>query len=92
MPWVPDEFSSAYRWRVTRTGLPYISFKAVGRATYSTLMASAGVPVQVIQRLLGHSSMTTTMKHYVRILDDAKAQAAQLFGESLEAARRRRLS
>jgi len=50
------------------------------------------VPIQVVQRLLGHSSMTTTMKHYVRILDDARVQAAKRFGESLEAARRRRLS
>jgi integrase len=91
-PWSPDEFSSAYHWRVSRTGLPYMCFKALGRATYSTLMADAGIPIQVVQRLLGHSSMTTTMKHYVRILDHAKAQAAQLFGESLEAVRRRRPS
>lgn len=91
-PWSPDELSSAYNWRVIRTGLPYISFKALGRATFSTLMADSGVPVQVVQRILGHSSMTTTIKHYVRILDDAKAQAAQRFGESLEAARRRRHS
>lgn len=90
--WAPDEFSSAYRWRVTRTGLPYMSFKALTRATYSTVMASIGTPVQVIQRLLGHSSTTTTLKHYVRILDEAKAQAAQHFGEALEAARRRRQS
>lgn len=92
MPWAPDEFSSAYRWRVTRTGLPYMSFKALTRATYSTLHADIGTPVQVIQRLLGHSSTTTTLKHYVRILDKAKSQAAQRFGEALEAARRRRLS
>lgn len=89
-PWVPDEFSSAYQWRVTRTGLPYISFKALGRATFSTIHARIGTPVQVIQRLLGHSSMTTTLKHYVRILDEEQRQAAQRFGEALAAARRRR--
>lgn len=66
-PWSPDEYSSAYNWRVIRTGLSYLSLKALGRATYSTLMADTGVPVQVVQRMLGHSSMTTTLKHYVRI-------------------------
>jgi hypothetical protein len=54
-------------------------------------MAKAIAAIQVIQRLLGYSSMTTTMKHYVIILDDAKAQAPQRFGELLEAARRRHL-
>ncbi|MGA9419206.1 MAG: hypothetical protein WBV40_08645 [Candidatus Cybelea sp.] len=54
MLWIPGEFSSDYRWRPTRTALPYMSFKALGRATYNTVMASAGVPVQVIQQLLGH--------------------------------------
>lgn len=69
-----------------------MSFKALTRATYSTVMASIGTPVQVIERLLGHSSSTTTLKHYVRILDEAKAQAAQRFGEALDGARRRRQS
>lgn len=90
--WVPDQFSSAYNWRVIRMGCPYMSFKPLGRATYSTVHAAIGTPVQVIQRLLGHSSTTTTLKHYVRILDEAKYQAAQRFGEALEVARRRRLS
>jgi hypothetical protein len=34
--------------------------------------------------------MTTTLKHYVRIFDEEKRQAAQRFGEALAAARRRR--
>jgi hypothetical protein len=68
-----------------------LPFKTRTRETCSTLMAKAIAAIQVIQRLLGYSSMTTTMKHYVIILDDAKAQAPQRFGELLEAARRRHL-
>jgi integrase len=52
-------------------------------------MADNGTPAHVIQRMLGHTSTTMTMKHYVATLDDSKKQAAAAFGKSLERARRR---
>jgi integrase len=88
-PWLPDEFSAWFYLRVGQTGLPRISFKNLVRATYATIMANNGTPTHVVQRMLGHTSTTVTMRHYLATLDESKKLAAAAFGESLERARRR---
>jgi integrase len=67
---------------------PRISFKNCCRTTYATGMADSGVPPHVVERLLGHSSQSTTVRHYIATLDESKVQAAAAFGESLDRARR----
>jgi len=89
-PWPPGEFSAAFYWRVGVTGLPRISFKNVCRTTYATLMADANVPVQVVQRLLGHSSLSTTMKHYVPRSTKRRGKLRKTSGSNFDAARRNR--
>ena len=49
------------------------------RHTFSTLMKSLGVDAKVVQELLRHASMKTTMDGYTQALDEPKRQAqAQL--------------
>jgi integrase len=40
----------------------------VGRKTYGTLLLNKDVPIETVSRLLGHSSIRTTQKHYAKVL------------------------
>jgi integrase len=46
------------------------------RHTYGTMLSRRGIPVQVIQELMGHSSPATTMG-YVKVADKQKVQAVK---------------
>lgn len=49
------------------------------RHTYATRAIERGVQPKVLQRLLGHSSIKTTMDRYVHVTDDSMAKAIQQF-------------
>lgn len=40
----------------------------VGRKTYGMLLLNKDVPIETVSRLLGHSSIQTTQKHYAKVL------------------------
>jgi len=44
------------------------------RHTYGTMLSLKGIPVQIIQELMGHSSLATTMG-YFKVADEQKVQA-----------------
>ena len=46
---------------------PVISFHIL-RHTYGSLLASRGVPLQVIAELLGHSDTRITSRHYAHLM------------------------
>jgi integrase len=46
------------------------------RHTYASWLLDRGVPVSVVQRLLGHESITTTVNVYGHLMPDARATAA----------------
>ena len=50
------------------------------RHTYGTLLSKKGVPVQVIQELMGHSSPRTTM-NYVKVAGEEKVKAVEVLAE-----------
>lgn len=52
------------------------------RHTYASLAAQAGVPIQTVSRLMGHSSLVVTMGHAHLFPDDGRA-AAKLLGGAL---------
>ena len=49
------------------------------RHTYATRAIERGVQPKVLQKLLGHASIKTTMDRYVHVTDDSLTQAVQQF-------------
>lgn len=49
------------------------------RHTYATRAIESGMPPKVLQKLLGHASIKTTMDRYVHVTDDSMAQAVKQF-------------
>ena len=52
------------------------------RHTYATRAIEQGVPPKVLQQLLGHASIQTTMDRYVHVTNDSLVEAVQLFEQS----------
>jgi len=50
------------------------------RHTYATRAIECGIQPKVLQRLLGHASIKTTMDRYVHVTDDSMKKAVQRFG------------
>ena len=49
------------------------------RHTYATRAIERGVQPKVLQQLLGHASIKTTMDRYVHVTDESLAKAVQQF-------------
>ena len=58
-----------------RAGVTKITFHGL-RHSCASLLGSQGVPIKVIQEMLGHSSITVTMDVYSHVLPDMQQQAA----------------
>lgn len=52
------------------------------RHTYATRAIEAGMQPKVLQKLLGHASIKTTMDRYVHVTDDSLTQAVRQFEPS----------
>ena len=61
-------------------GLPEgLTFHSL-RKTYGTVLASAGVPLKTIQKMLGHADITITARTYADVVDSAaREQVLQAF-------------
>ena len=63
-PWHPDSVSHWFKKYVDELGLPsHYSLHSL-RHTYATHLRSQGVPLDIVQKLLGHASPLTTEKNY----------------------------
>jgi integrase len=65
-----------------RAGLPDVRFHDL-RYACATLLLSEGVPVKVVQEVLGHSSAPVTMHVYSYVLPDMQEKAAAAMDELL---------
>jgi integrase len=65
-----------------RAGLPDVRFHDLRHAC-ATLLLSEGVPVKVVQEVLGHSSASVTMDVYSHVLPDMQEKAAAAMDELL---------
>ena len=74
-PWL---FSSAFRNFMKRSGVPRIRFHDL-RDTHASLLAKAGVPIEVISKRLGHSDIRITYDRYITVYRDRDAEAAEAF-------------
>lgn len=55
------------------------------RHTYATRAIERGVQPKVLQKLLGHGSIKTTMDKYVHVTDDSMLRAVQQFQSACRA-------
>ena len=55
------------------------------RHTYATRAIERGMQPKVLQKLLGHASIKTTMDKYVHVTDDSLFQAVRQFEEAKSA-------
>lgn len=62
-------------------GIPPFSMHTL-RHTYATRAIESGMQPKVLQKLLGHASIQTTMDTYVHVTDDSMSKAIQQFEES----------
>ena len=64
VPWYEDTVSHKFKQAVRALKLPDHYKLHSLRHTYSTFLRSKGVPLDIAQKLLGHSSITVTAEHY----------------------------
>jgi integrase len=74
-PWL---FSSAFRNFVKRSRVRRIRFHDL-RDTHASLLAKAGVPIEVVSKRLGHSNIGITVDRYVTVYRERDVAAAQAF-------------
>ena len=61
-----------------KAGIEHFCMHAL-RHTYATRAIESGMQPKVLQKLLGHASIKTTMDPYVHVTDDSKFQAVRQF-------------
>jgi integrase len=78
---------SKYHWRsmLKRLHLPPVRLHGAPH-TCATLLLDAGVPMRVVQEMLGHSSITVTGDIYSQVTPAFARQAADTLAEYLEGA------
>lgn len=60
------------------------------RHTYATRAIERGMQPKVLQKLLGHASIKTTMDRYVHVTDESMVKAVQLFAAATPASHEKR--
>ena len=67
-----------------RAGIGHFCMHAL-RHTYATRAIESGMQPKVLQKLLGHASIKTTMDRYVHVTDDSMFQAVRQFQDARSA-------
>jgi integrase len=76
-PIAPWNFGRAVRDLMLRTGITGTLHSL--RDTHASLLAKAGVPIEVVSKRLGHSSIGVTCERYLDVYTDRDAAAATAF-------------
>uniref|UniRef100_A0A7V4WKD8 Site-specific integrase n=1 Tax=Candidatus Caldatribacterium saccharofermentans TaxID=1454753 RepID=A0A7V4WKD8_9BACT len=72
----PRNFLRTFKSLLQEANLPMVSLHAL-RHSYATLLLAEGENPRVVQELLGHSTVTTTLGIYSRVLPSLKQQAVK---------------
>ena len=82
-PWHPERIAELFDRAVASSGLPRITLHAL-RHTYATHALEAGVPLTLVSRILGHSSVAVTGDMYSHVLDTTALNAAEMIAALLD--------
>lgn len=85
---MPETGILKYHWlpALKRAGVPRVTLYAA-RHGAATMWLEAGLPMRLVQELLGHASMVMTADVYSHILPAFRRQAADATAAHLERAR-----
>jgi integrase len=75
----PWSFGRAVRDCIQRSGVTSITLHGL-RDTHASLMAQAGVPIEVVGQRLGHASIGITAERYLHVYPSRDVEAAEAFG------------
>jgi integrase len=78
----PVDLHRDFRRTLVKAGLPSIKFHAL-RHCAASLMLREGVPLKMIQELLGHSSIAVTSGFYAHLDEEFKQQGADAMDRAL---------
>lgn len=82
-PWHPERIAELFDQAVAASGVKRITLHAL-RHSYATHALEAGVPLTLVSRILGHSSVAVTGDMYSHVLDDTAMDAAELIAALLD--------
>ena len=74
----PWNYAAAVKDLAQRAGVRSISLHDL-RDTHASLLAANGVPLEVVSKRLGHSSIGATAERYLHVYTDRDAAAASVF-------------
>ncbi len=74
----PWNYAAAVKDLAKRAGIKTISLHDL-RDTHASLLAANGVPLEVVSKRLGHSSIGVTAERYLHVYSDRDAAAASVF-------------
>ena len=78
LPITPRHFGSAVRRLIERIGTESATLHNL-RDTHASLLAKAGVPIEVVSKRLGHANIGITMERYLSVYRDQDVDAAEKF-------------
>lgn len=84
LPEVRNRLADAHLYKLCdKAGIRHFCMHAL-RHTFATRAIEAGVDPYILQKILGHSSVKTTMDRYVHVTDDAMELAIAKFQDAYE--------
>ena len=78
----PGNLLREYKKLIDLHALPKLRFHDL-RHSAATILLELGVPLHVVQQVLGHTSSRTTLDTYTHVLDSAKRGAAKAMDDAL---------
>lgn len=78
----PNSLGKAFQKYVLGAGVPHISFHGL-RHTFATTMLSNNVNPKIVQEMLGHATIKTTLDTYSHVLPNMQRSAAEQLGAVL---------
>jgi integrase len=79
-PYTVDGFSKLFARTMDRIGLPDVTFHGL-RSHVGSALLNDGERIEVVSKLLGHSSIAVTQRHYAHLTTEATTGAAVRLGK-----------